>query len=138
MLQIEYVDVNQLVEKISVRIEISEMLEKSISQFGFIQPILINMNNEIICGAMRYRIAKKLGLNSIPCIRVDWDEQKQKMFALVDNRVAEQSNWDWCKLDKELRTINSDLKDYDFQVDQFVNLNIDKLFFNSKKMSFEF
>jgi hypothetical protein len=43
-----------------------EELKKSIQQLGFLDPIIINKNYEILDGYTRYRIAKELGIKEIP------------------------------------------------------------------------
>ena len=42
-----------------------DAVASSISQFGFINPIVIDCNNVIICGHTRYKAAKKLGLDVV-------------------------------------------------------------------------
>ena len=48
-----------------------DAVASSISQFGFKNPIVIDGNNVIICGHTRYKAAKKLGLDSVPCVVAD-------------------------------------------------------------------
>jgi ParB/RepB/Spo0J family partition protein len=48
-----------------------EPVAKSIKEFGFKVPIVIDKNNIIIAGHTRYKAAKKLGLNKVPCIVAD-------------------------------------------------------------------
>lgn len=83
-----------------------EYVANSIKKFGFKVPILIDNNNTIIAGHTRYKAAKKLGLDSIPCIVADdLTEEQIKAFRIADNKVAEYSSWDWEKLDLELEDI---------------------------------
>lgn len=86
-----------------------ENVALSIKNYGFKVPILIDKNNEIICGHTRYEAAKMLDLKTIPCIMVDDLSEKQiKAFRLVDNKVSEFSDWDYEKLMEELSNIDSD------------------------------
>lgn len=101
------------------RVPNTEILRKSIQEFGFIQPILINQDNLLICGYMRIIVAQELGIMEIPCLIVDWDQEKCRKFRLVDNKVAEKSNWEWCNLDKELHAFPDLLKEYTFVMDEF-------------------
>ena len=48
-----------------------DAVANSISQFGFKNPIVIDGNNVIICGHTRYKAAKKLGLDKVPCVIAD-------------------------------------------------------------------
>lgn len=76
---------------------------KSIEQFGFKVPIVIDKNNVIVAGHTRYKAAQKLGLEKIPCIIADDLTPAQiKAFRLVDNKVAELSYWDFEQLGFEL------------------------------------
>lgn len=88
-------------------------LENSIKEFGFNNPILIDDNNVIIAGHSRYKAAKNLGLNKIPCIRLELPEYKAKAYRIIDNKVGEFSVWDVQKLDEELESIIQDI-DFDF------------------------
>lgn len=87
---------------------------KSIKEFGFKVPIIIDENNIIVCGHTRYEASKLLNLKKIPCIIVkDLNEEQIKAFRLVDNKVSEYSRWDYEKLKEELRNIKLDLFDYE-------------------------
>lgn len=53
-------------------------LAKSIKEFGFNQPIVIDKNNVIIVGHGRYEAAKVLGLEEVPVIVADLDEERAR------------------------------------------------------------
>lgn len=83
-----------------------EYVASSIRRFGFNNPILIDKDGVIISGHTRYEAAKILGLKKIPCVMAeDMTEEQIKAFRLVDNKVGEQSTWDWEKLQTELQAI---------------------------------
>ena len=71
--------------------EAIEPVANSIKTFGFKVPIVVDKNNIIIAGHTRYKAAKKLGLNKVPCVVADdlMDEQV-KAFRLADNKVGKQ------------------------------------------------
>lgn len=48
--------------------EAVEYVANSIKEFGFKNPIILDNNNVIICGHTRYKAAKKLKMNTVPCI----------------------------------------------------------------------
>jgi ParB-like chromosome segregation protein Spo0J len=67
----------------------------SISLLGFCDPLLVGRGNEIIDGEMRYEAAKQLGLDRVPCVRVDHlSLDEQRVLRLAVNRLAEKGQWD--------------------------------------------
>lgn len=83
---------------------------ESIQQFGFKVPIVIDHEGVIVAGHTRYKAAKKLKMDSVPCIVADdLTEEQIKAFRLADNKVAEKAEWDFDLLSEEL----DDLFDFD-------------------------
>ena len=79
---------------------------ESIRNFGFKVPLVIDKDNVIVCGHTRYKAAKRLGMDTVPCIRADDLTPEQiRAFRLVDNRAAEMSEWDIDLLNIELEDI---------------------------------
>jgi DNA modification methylase len=67
----------------------------SISLLGFCDPLLIGGNNELVDGETRYEAAKQLGLDRVPCIRIDHlSVEEQRVLRLAANRLAEKGQWD--------------------------------------------
>ena len=91
----------------------------SIKEFGFKVPVVISSDNVIVTGHTRIKAAKKLGLESIPCIIADDLTNAQiKAFRLADNKVAEFSEWDLEKLDIEFEGLGEfDLEEFGFDFD---------------------
>ena len=80
-----------------------DAVAKSIKEFGWRQPVVIDSDNVIVCGHTRFKAAQKLGLEKVPCIVADDLTPEQiKAFRLVDNKTAELAGWDFEKLDAEL------------------------------------
>lgn len=80
-----------------------EAVAKSIEEFGFKVPIVIDADNIIVNGHTRLKAAKKLGLKTVPCIRADdLSDEQIRAFRLVDNKVGEIATWDTDMLDAEL------------------------------------
>lgn len=91
---------------------------KSIEQFGFKVPIIIDKDNIIVAGHTRMKAALILGLEKVPCIIADdLSEEQIKAFRLADNKVAELATWDMEELDKELKEL--DEMDLDFDMSDF-------------------
>lgn len=96
----------------------------SIKEFGFKVPIVIDKENIIIAGHTRLCAAKKLGLETVPCIVADdLTPEQVKAFRLADNKVSELSAWDFLKLDEELNEITIDMEQFGFEMQDDVDLD---------------
>ena len=95
-----------------------DAVANSIREFGFKNPIVIDGNNVIICGHTRYKAAKKLGLDSVPCVVAsDLTEEQIKAYRLADNKVSELAEWDIDLLGEELDGIfDIDMSDFGFDM----------------------
>lgn len=83
-----------------------DKVARSIEEFGFKVPLVIDKNNVIVCGHTRYKAAKKLGLDVVPCVVADdLTDEQIKAYRLADNKVGEDSLWDMDLLDAELSDI---------------------------------
>lgn len=99
---------------------------KSIQEYGFKIPIIIDQNKEIIAGHTRLKAAIQLGLITVPTIQVtDLTPAQVKAFRIADNKVSEYSTWDKDLLIDEL----SDLKElnFDLTLTGFDSNDLDKL-----------
>lgn len=84
-------------------------LMKSIQEFGFKVPIVVDKNNVIVTGHTRYKAAIKLGLDVVPCIVAnDLTDKQIKAYRLADNKVSEFSVWDYDLLGEELGELSDD------------------------------
>lgn len=96
-----------------------EAVAKSIKKFGFKVPLVIDKDFNIVCGHTRYKASQKLGLEEVPCIIADDLTPSQlKAFRLADNKVGENSTWDFTKLEQELSEIGDiDMSEFGFDLD---------------------
>ena len=96
-----------------------DAVASSIAEFGFNVPIVLDKNNIIVTGHTRLLAAKKLGLESVPCIIADHLTDAQiKAFRLADNRVSELATWDTDLLASELEELadlNVDMSAFGFE-----------------------
>ena len=70
-------------------------LRSSLREFGFINPILIDREYNVIAGHGRLAAAKAENFDEVPCVYVDHlTEAQKKAYILADNRMAEDAGWD--------------------------------------------
>lgn len=100
---------------------------KSIEEFGFKVPVIIDKDNVIVCGHTRYKASKKLGYNEIPCIIADdLTEEQIKAFRLADNKVSEKADWDFDLLSDEIDDIiDINMEDFGFEFIDYEKNKID-------------
>jgi len=78
----------------------------SIREFGWMNPVLIDAENNIIAGHCRVLAARKLGLEEVPCVLHDHlTETQRKAYILADNKMALNAGWDEGLLRLELREL---------------------------------
>lgn len=89
---------------------------ESIKWYGFVQPIVVDKDNNIVIGHCRYEAAKKLKLETVPCVCVDeLTDEQVKALRIVDNKSNE-SPWDMEYLADELAEIDMNGFDFDFGI----------------------
>src|SRR5260370_39470057 len=72
-----------------------KLIENSIKRFGFINPILVTDDFEVVAGHGRRQAAKTLGMQLVPVVPLSSrSEDDEKALKIADNRIAELSNWD--------------------------------------------
>ena len=70
-------------------------ISASIREFGFNNPVLIDEQSGIIAGHGRVLAARKLELDSIPCIRLNHlSETQRRAYIIADNKIAMNAGWD--------------------------------------------
>ena len=86
----------------------------SIERFGFVNPVLISGDDEIIAGHGRVEAAKLLGVKSVPTLALSHlNEAERRAYVLADNKLALNAGWDRDMLAIELQG----LIDLDFDVE---------------------
>jgi hypothetical protein len=100
-----------------------EKVAKSIKEFGFRQPIVVDKEKIIVVGHTRYRASKKLGLTTVPITIADNLTPEQiNAYRIADNRTNEEAEWDFSLLQQEISNL-SDAK-LDLQLTGFDNLEL--------------
>ena len=116
-MQIEHLQVAELVPFINnSRTHSDEQVAQvaaSIKEFGFTNPILIGSDNVIIAGHGRLLAARKLGTETVPCIRLaHLSEAQRRAYVIADNKLALNAGWDDELLSLEL----GELENMDFDL----------------------
>ena len=110
-----------------------EKISRSIKEFGFINPVLIDSNFGIIAGHGRVLGAKKLGMKEVPCLFVeDLTDEQKRAYILADNKLALDAGWD----DEILREEIKALADLDFDV-SLTGFELEDFDFNQTDIEFE-
>lgn len=82
-------------------------IAESISEFGFVNPILVDEKNMILAGHGRYLAAQKLELETVPVVVIDTLSEDQKTaLVIADNKIAMNSTWDEDLLWEQIRQLN--------------------------------
>ena len=96
------------------------LVKKSIEEFGYLVPIVIDKNNEIVAGHTRYKALKQLKIQQVPCVVADeLTEDQIKAFRIADNSVSEAAEWDISKLAVELADIKLDMGEFGVDLGTF-------------------
>jgi len=81
-----------------------KQIARSIERFGFVNPVLISDDFEIIAGHGRVEAAKILGLRQVPTVRLsNLSPADRRAYVITDNRLAELAGWDRQLLASELQ-----------------------------------
>lgn len=103
-------------------------IAKSITEFGFTNPILIDENKNLIAGHGRLEAAKLCSIKNVPTIKLkNLSEQQKKAYIIADNKLAENAGWDDGLLNIELRDILEIDSAFDITLTGFEMPEIDAL-----------
>lgn len=93
----------------------------SIQEFGFLSPILIDEQYNIVAGHGRVLAAKTLGMDKVPAVFLEGlTEAQRRAYIIADNRLTELGGWDMETVRSELETLESegfdtDITGFDFE-----------------------
>ena len=86
-----------------------DAVARSIEQFGFRQPIVVDTDGVIVVGHTRWKAAKKLGIEKVPVhVAKDLSPEKARAYRIADNKSAEFAAWDTELLPIELTGLRDD------------------------------
>lgn len=106
-------------------------LRSSLREFGFINPVIIDKDFNIIAGHGRVLAAKAEGIDEVPCVLVDYlTEAQKKAYIIADNRMALDAGWDEELLKVELEALEG--ADFDLALTGFDEDEIEDFFKGEK------
>lgn len=85
-------------------------IKRSIEEFGYVEPIIVNYDNTIIGGHQRLKVLKDLGYKEIDVIQINISKTKEKALNVALNKIS--GEWDYDALERLL----DELKDEDFDL----------------------
>jgi len=109
-----------------------QQIANSIEEFGFTAPVLIDGDSLILAGHGRVRAALLLGMQTVPCVRIDsLTETQKRAYIIADNKLALNAGWDEDLLASELKELTEalaiEMSEFDIGVMGFSEAEIDSL-----------
>ena len=104
-----------------------QKLRGSLREYGFINPIIIDSDFNIIAGHGRFEAAKAEGIKEVPCVLVDYlTPAQKKAYIIADNRMAEDAGWDEEMLRAEIESLQEQA--FDLSLTGFDDKELSALF----------
>ena len=108
--EMQLVDISKLIPyQNNARTHSKEQINKlrsSLREFGFVNPVIIDREYNVIAGHGRIAAAQEEGITQVPCVFVDHlTEAQKKAYILADNRMALDAGWDEDLLRVELEAL---------------------------------
>ncbi|MBQ9387449.1 MAG: site-specific DNA-methyltransferase [Lachnospiraceae bacterium] len=102
-------------------------LRSSLREFGFINPVIIDKDFNVLAGHGRLAAAKAENITEVPCVFADHlTEAQKKAYILADNRMALDAGWDEELLRVEIESLQEDA--FDLSLTGFDSTELDELF----------
>ncbi len=141
-LGVEYVDINLIkpFEK-NPRTHTKEQVQQivtSMMKFGWVNPILVDENYEIIAGHGRLLAGQELGYEKVPVLQLKHLTKDERLALLIaDNKIADNAGWDEELLQQAMEELNKG--NFDLETLGFSNKELEKIraTFESEKQSAE-
>jgi len=100
-----------------------QKIKKSLVEFGYVAPVIVNADMTVIGGHQRLKVLKELGYTEIECNIVDLDKDKEKALNIALNKIT--GEWDNTKLEEllaELKEADIDMDMTGFSFDEVDNM----------------
>jgi len=131
-IELSYIDPHDLkLYERELRIHTSKQLDKmagAMQAFGFVDPVLVGRNNEVIDGSARVAVAIRLGINPIPQIVIGHlDDTEQRMLRLCLNHLQQLGEFNMKELRVELLQLSTIELVHSIEVTGFDHVEIDNI-----------
>lgn len=101
-------------------------IARSIQEFGFTNPVLIDGKGGVIAGHGRLMAARELGLSTVPVVKLaHLTEAQKRAYIIADNKLALNAGWDEELLAQELQAL--DINGFDLELTGFAGNEIEAL-----------
>ena len=110
-----------------------QRLKRSIEQFGFISPIVVDANGRVIVGHRRWIVASEMKLRLVPVVEVSHlTDDQLRLLRIVDNKLCEDGEWDLNELHVEFEELAA-LPEVIIEDTGFSTAEIDNLWLTAAK-----
>tara|TARA_R110000744_G_scaffold26872_2_gene65916 strand:+ start:564 stop:1103 length:540 start_codon:yes stop_codon:yes gene_type:complete len=93
-----------------------DQLSKSIENYGYVVPIVIDKKNVVVTGHARLKAIKELGWQKVDCLVSNLTDEENREYRILDNKVQDLSEWNDDMLVVELRGLQEIASDFDLKV----------------------
>lgn len=88
-----------------------EKIKRSIEEFGYVEPVIVNSDMTIIGGHQRVKVLSALGHEEIDCVVIEVDKTKEKALNIALNKIT--GDWDT----ESLATLLSELDKESYNIE---------------------
>ena len=84
-----------------------QQIADSIREWGWTVPVVIDESGNVLAGHGRLFAAESIGIEEVPCVVAsNWSEEQKKAYIIADNKVQENSSWDFSLLSEEINNLS--------------------------------
>jgi len=101
-----------------------EQIKRSIQEFGYVDPVIVNSDFTIIGGHQRWKVLKDLGYSEIDCVVVELDKSREKALNIALNKIS--GEWDLPLLKELIESLGKEM--FDVSLTGFGAAEVEELF----------
>ena len=106
-----------------------DQIAASITEFGFLNPVLIDDDLNVIAGHGRIQAAGQIGMDQVPTVRISHlSDAQRKAYIIADNKLAINAGWDRFALMDEIDILKGD--EFDIELLGFTEIELDAIYFD--------